>query len=166
MVKIAVWLARPGVTLDRPTLERDTTADARRRERGRRRAAAVLTVRTARGCVRARSTTHGDSRRTVRRGRTTDATPIRCAAGEPAAAATAAPTPRGSIVACTTGRIRPRRGCRLGGTASRATIVWDDAGRGYLPSYPWQRFVTTLTDKAALAGIRGVVAGCDARRAR
>jgi hypothetical protein len=34
------------------------------------------------------------------------------------------------------------------------TIVWDDAAGGYLPSYPWQRFLTTLTDKAARAGIR------------
>lgn len=37
------------------------------------------------------------------------------------------------------------------------TIVWDDAAGGYLPSYPWQRFLTTLTDKAALAGIRVTV---------
>jgi hypothetical protein len=34
------------------------------------------------------------------------------------------------------------------------TIVWDDAVGGYLPTYPWQQFVATLTDKAAVAGIR------------
>lgn len=34
------------------------------------------------------------------------------------------------------------------------TIVWDGAVRDYLPTYPWQRLVTTLTDKAAAAGIR------------
>jgi hypothetical protein len=37
------------------------------------------------------------------------------------------------------------------------TIVWNDADGGYLPSYPWRRFLTTLTDKAALAGIRVMV---------
>jgi hypothetical protein len=35
-------------------------------------------------------------------------------------------------------------------------MVWDDTDRGYLPSFPWARFVTTLTDKAAMAGI-GVI---------
>ena len=34
------------------------------------------------------------------------------------------------------------------------TIVWDDTERGYLPAFPWRQFVTTLSDKAALAGIR------------
>jgi hypothetical protein len=34
------------------------------------------------------------------------------------------------------------------------TIVWDGAVGGYLPTYPWQQFVTTLTDKAAVTGIR------------
>ena len=34
------------------------------------------------------------------------------------------------------------------------TIVWDDAVGGYLPTYPWQQFVATLTDKAAVTGIR------------
>lgn len=32
-------------------------------------------------------------------------------------------------------------------------IAWDDRVGGYMPSYPWHRFVTTLTDKAAAAGI-------------
>jgi len=34
------------------------------------------------------------------------------------------------------------------------TIVWDDAVGGYLPTYPWQQFLTTLTYKAAVTGIR------------
>jgi hypothetical protein len=37
------------------------------------------------------------------------------------------------------------------------TIVWEGAAESCLPSYPWQRFLTTLTDKAALAGIRVMV---------
>jgi hypothetical protein len=50
---------------------------------------------------------------------------------------------------------------RLIAGASRrrvTTIVWDDGIRDYLPTYPWQRFVTTLTDKAAAAGIRVIAA--------
>ncbi|MPY88950.1 MAG: hypothetical protein GEU99_13605 [Luteitalea sp.] len=34
-----------------------------------------------------------------------------------------------------------------------ATIAWEDTDRGYVPSYPWHQFVTTLTDKAAAVGI-------------
>jgi hypothetical protein len=46
-----------------------------------------------------------------------------------------------------------------GATRRRVTtIVWDDGVRDYLPTYPWQRFVTTLTDKAAAAGIRVIAA--------
>lgn len=33
-------------------------------------------------------------------------------------------------------------------------IAWDDTNRGYLPSYPWHRFVTMLNDKAGAVGIR------------
>jgi hypothetical protein len=34
------------------------------------------------------------------------------------------------------------------------TIVWDDVVGGYLPTYPWQQFLATLTYKAAVTGIR------------
>lgn len=34
-----------------------------------------------------------------------------------------------------------------------ATIAWDDTDRGFLPSYPWHQFATTLADKAGAAGI-------------
>jgi hypothetical protein len=34
------------------------------------------------------------------------------------------------------------------------TIVWDEAVGGYLPTYPWQQFLATLTYKAAATGIR------------
>jgi hypothetical protein len=38
------------------------------------------------------------------------------------------------------------------------TIVWNDTVGGYLPSYPWEQFVTTLRGKAALAGMQVLLA--------
>jgi hypothetical protein len=145
MVKIAVWLARPEDVI----LEARATAEAGADEAaGPPRSAAVLIVRTA---ADAFLTAHLVSPHARGATWTLHADQVR---GWIASAAR-----RRRHTARLHRRLHDwthQATARLVAWAVRhrvRTIVWDDAAGGYLPSYPWQRFLTTLTDKAALAGI-------------